>query len=694
MGVLDGSCGKISVKKLDEVLPFHLWRSFSGDVLFSLKTLIAAGSSLYIAFSLNLPQAYWALVTVLIIAQPYSGMIRSKALYRVIGTIVGASFVVFIMPLLINSPELFSLAICLWIAICLFLSLYDGSPRSYGFILGGYTSALIGFPAVDSPGSIFLLARSRVEEVVLGVLTTFLVNELFFPRQVTPLLLSRMDKWLSHIAKWGGEEISGRGISPEVPHSLGSEISAMSTIGIHAAYESMDPRISGWLEALMSRMRDLLPVFVDLGIHRKVLFSLSPVISADLDGLGGEISDWMSGKHHLSAKEMDLMVSRWFSEHGIPFGSPEGKSIPTDLGSLMDRLSVRFHELVLIWGDCRRMRQRIAHGGVEDPPPPKGRVSVFRDPLLPFLSALAVSLAVGVSIFIWRALDWPDGFAAAMMASVSGTFFASMDDPSGAILDFLAKINIGSAAGMITLFFLLPQVHDFAGLMAALGVVLIPAGMVLARPDGPLKVLPFMIGFSALIALQSTYHADFAHTWNTAISEAVGVFLAALSTVLVRSVGVSFSIRRILSSIHMEIVQLARFQGKMEREVFVDHMFDRISPLMARIGILGKDERKKLPDGLHDMVVGLDLIRLGEIREKLPARMNDSIDRLRLSIGEYYDRPGQSGKVALKSRLDEVWLEVVSSADLDLEPETLSLLASLRWTLDGAGFAPSSAGRV
>ncbi len=691
--MFDGYGMGTSLKDLDGLLPFSLSNSFPGDLLFSLKTLLASGLALYIAFSLNLPQPYWALVTVLIIAQPYSGMIKSKALYRIIGTVVGASFIVFVMPLLINSPELFSLAICLWIAFCLFLSLYDGSPRSYGFILGGYTAALIGFPAVDSPGTIFLLARSRVEEVVLGVLTTFLVHELFFPRQVTPLLLSKMDQWISHVAKWGGEEISGRG-TPGFPHGIGAEISAISAMGIHAAYESPDPRAIGWLDALMFRMRDLLPVLVDLGIHRKALLKISPELSEEMDILGGEVSDWITGKSHHSSKEMDLMVSRWFMSHGAPFKMTEAMAIPTELGSLMERLSVRFHDLILIWGDCRHMRQRIAHGGVEEPPPPKGRVSVFRDPLLPLLSALAVSLAVLASIFLWRSLDWPDGFAAAMMAAVSGTFFAAMDDPSVAILDFLAKINIGSAAGLFTLFFLLPKMHDFWGLMFVLSLALLPAGVMLARPDGPLKVLPFMIGFSGLIALQSTYHADFAHAWNTAISEAVGVFLAALSTILVRSVGVSFSIRRILASLHAELRQLAMLQGKMEREVFVDRMFDRIAPLMSRMGVIALEERKKLPDGLYEMVVGLDLIRLAEMREKLPSGLGEPLSRLIHHIGEYYDRPYQTRKASVKSLFDEVWTAVVTSVDLDVEAETLSLLASLRWTLDGGGFRSAHGGAV
>jgi uncharacterized membrane protein YccC len=247
---------------------------------------------------------------------------------------------------------------------------------------------------------------------------------------------------------------------------------------------------------------------------------------------------------------------------------------------------------------------------------------------------------------------------------------------------------------LLTLFFLLPQAHDFLGLMLVLSVTIIPAGVLLARPDGPLKVLPFMIGFSALIALQSTYHADFAHAWNTAISEAVGVFLAALSTVLVRSVGVSFSIKRILSSIRMEISQLSKLGGTMDRGVFVDRMFDRISPLMARSAVLEKEERKTLPDGLYDMVVGLDLIRLGQLREKLPIQTGELISRLTLAIGAYYDHQDPSRMSSIKRLFEELWLDILKSTDLKLESETLSLLSSLRWTLAGIGFWEAHKGKL
>ena len=106
-----------------------------GDALFSLKTFLAALIALYIAFLWNLSQPHWALLTVLIVAQAYTGMVRSKALYRFIGTFVGAAMAVFLIPRLVNLPELLTFFLAGWIALCLYLSLIDGTPRSYAYIL-------------------------------------------------------------------------------------------------------------------------------------------------------------------------------------------------------------------------------------------------------------------------------------------------------------------------------------------------------------------------------------------------------------------------------------------------------------------------------------------------------------------------------------------------------------------------------
>ncbi len=118
------------------------------DIIFSVKTFVAAMMALLIGFAADLPRPYWALATVYITSQPLAGATRSKAIYRVVGTLIGAIASIAFVPALVNSPELLSLAIAAWVGLCLYVSLLDRTPRSYMFMLAGYTCALIAFPWV------------------------------------------------------------------------------------------------------------------------------------------------------------------------------------------------------------------------------------------------------------------------------------------------------------------------------------------------------------------------------------------------------------------------------------------------------------------------------------------------------------------------------------------------------------------
>ncbi|MDT9170989.1 FUSC family protein, partial [Escherichia coli] len=78
--------------------------------LFSANSFAAAMLALFIGFSLGLPRPYWAMTTAYIVSQPLSGAVRSKAVYRVAGTLLGAAAAVALVPNLVNSPLLLSLA--------------------------------------------------------------------------------------------------------------------------------------------------------------------------------------------------------------------------------------------------------------------------------------------------------------------------------------------------------------------------------------------------------------------------------------------------------------------------------------------------------------------------------------------------------------------------------------------------------
>ena len=72
----------------------------------------------------------------------------------------------------------------IWLAGCLFMALLNRGPRGYAFLLAGYTTAFIGFPAVTSPETIFDTVVARSEEIILGTVVAVLFASLLFPASV------------------------------------------------------------------------------------------------------------------------------------------------------------------------------------------------------------------------------------------------------------------------------------------------------------------------------------------------------------------------------------------------------------------------------------------------------------------------------------------------------------------------------
>ncbi len=183
--------------------------------IFSVNCYIATILTMYIAFSLDLKSPGWAMTTVYLTSQPISGVMRAKAVYRVIGTFVGGVAMVAIVPNLIDAPELTTLAIILWVTLCLYIALHDRTPRSYMFVLSGYTAALIGFPSVLAPGAVFDTAVSRVEEITIGVLCAALgALGLIFPQSALSAFQAKLTSALADARRWIADGLT-RTATPE-----------------------------------------------------------------------------------------------------------------------------------------------------------------------------------------------------------------------------------------------------------------------------------------------------------------------------------------------------------------------------------------------------------------------------------------------------------------------------------------------
>ncbi len=425
------------------------------DAIFSLKTFAAAMLALYVAFSLDLPRPYWAMLTVYIVAQPLSGMARSKGVYRAAGTLTGAAFAVLAVPNLVTGPELLCLAFAGWLALCLYLSLLDGTPRAYAFMLAGYTAAIIGFPSVAAPEGIFDTALARSEEILLGILCATLVDMLVLPRPVGPIFRARLDAWLADAARWTRDVLAGEGEArgDADRHRLVADAAALGTLRLHAAYDTPALRAAeGWLVQLERWMRMLVSVLLAVEDRLAVLRRGDPAalerLRPVLDRLGASVS--ASGNlENAQAVARELRALR-----------PPREAMARDWDALiLASLLARLHDLAILWHECRELRRKVAageRGSVRDESPAQ-----HRDRTMAALSATAAAVATLLACAFWIGSAWPDGGTAATMAAVLSCLFAATDDPAPFALIFLWCTVASAIIAGIYLLGIMPAIDGF-----------------------------------------------------------------------------------------------------------------------------------------------------------------------------------------------------------------------------------------
>src|SRR4051812_49387992 len=146
--------------------------------IFAAKTTASALLALLIAFTFDLDQPKWALLTVFIVAQPQSGLVLAKSFYRIIGTAAGAAGALVLVSLFAQERVLFLATLAIWIGLCTFASKHARNFAAYGFVLSGYTAAIVGIPGALAPENAFFIAVARITEVSLGVITTAAISHL------------------------------------------------------------------------------------------------------------------------------------------------------------------------------------------------------------------------------------------------------------------------------------------------------------------------------------------------------------------------------------------------------------------------------------------------------------------------------------------------------------------------------------
>jgi uncharacterized membrane protein YccC len=606
--------------------------------IFSINSFAAAMLALYIGFSIGLPRPYWAMLTVYITAQPLTGALRSKALFRVLGTGLGATAAIALIPPLANAPVLLSLAMAGWAGLCLYLSLLDRTPRAYVFMLAGYTAAIIGFPSVNAPGEVFETGLARVEEIVLGIGCATVVHSVVFPRDVAGVLNLQAAKYLKDARDWIGEALAARDpqeIDAARRRRLASDVTELQILATHLPFDTSNlrPRTHA-VRALQDRLALLLPLLT--GVEDRVTaLRADAALPPEVASLLPAVAAWTAEDNPPREASIDLIarcaaLTPAFAEGPAAWAELLTASAMARLGQLIEALQ-ETRELVAYLADPRAVPAQL------DPVVrARARRPLHRDHGLAALSAFALAAAVLACCAFWWSTAWPEGAVAAMMAAVFASFFATQDDPAPALIGFLGWTLVALPIAALYLFAILPAIDGFPLLALSLLPVLFVLGYLQADPSQYGRAMPLIIGFAGALSLQEVFTADFPSFVNASLAQIVGIGAALSATRLFRTLSASWSARRLLRRGWRALSDLAAAPRPPSAEGWTSAMLDRLGLVTPRLAVAAPDEALQDADVLVDLRLGLNLIDLKGVQRSMPP--SAAVDRTLEGVSTLYAR--------------------------------------------------------
>ena len=553
--------------------------------LFSLKSFFAAMLALYLSSRFGLPRPFWSMMTAYIVAHPLAGHVRSKSLYRLCGTVLGCAATVVLIPSLSGSPVLLSLALALWMGSCLYLSLMDRSARSYAFMLGGYSAALIGFPLVDAPAAMFDTAVARTEEIALGIVCASLVHSIVLPASLAPSLLGLIDRTLGDVRRWAGDLMSP-GADDETGNRLAQDrrriaidITQLRLLATHVPFDTGGLR---WTRHAVGDLHD------GLAALTPSLSALEDRLAALRDATGGvpdPVARVMAqGCACLDADAppgaLDGVRAAARAESADRRNSSWVRALNIDVAAHVD-------ELVAGWRRCNALRVDIAAGLAGHAPPPKrgeaSRPVLHVDRGLALRSAFTVVLSTCIACAAWIFSGWRAGSSMAMAAAVFCSFFATMDDPVPGMHKFLVALLWSMPVSAFYILGVMPLAHDLGMLVLCIAPLFLVVGGYLARPASSLTALGMFFGVAGTLALHDIASADWVSFLEGNLALFAGALIAARVTAIVRSVSSEWSVQRIHRATWRDLSEMAaRPKRALARDAFTGRMLDRIALLVPR----------------------------------------------------------------------------------------------------------------
>lgn len=622
------------------------WR----EVIFSIKTFGAAMLALYIAFWLNLTQPSWAMLTAFVVSQPIAGMVVAKSLFRVVGTVVGATIALLLVASFAQSGPVFLTLLALWIGAGTFTSvLLRDAPAAYGAMLSGYTAAIVGIPAALAPETAFDYASGRCIEILIGIGCATIVSQVVFPRTAGDALQTSVDLTMKAVARWVGDVLRGESQDDKVladQRKMIADVIALDALRVFSTFDTPKVRAAGNVARhLQGQFVTLLSMLVSIHDRMGVLRERETALLPTLQPLLNRTAALLDRDDPLVH---DPAVSNAVNElkQEIERRLPTFEAMALDHRNILVRtVLLRVRDVLDTWHRVLALRNNLFSGtavSLQDTgllPEAAPSSARYRDYTLAIIAGAISTTAVLVTSAFWLTTGWSQGSSAVIFSGIICSILASLDDPAAAAGNFLKMTALSAIAAAIYLFAVLPWIDGFGSLVAVLLPFYLPFGILLAMPGVGTRVTPLGLNLAALLGLTNNgVQTDFATFANSTLALLAGIVSGILMFRLLRPLGVEWTIRRIRQSALRDLERLAEPENRIPRPLFESRMFDRINALFSRIDMTNPEQRDMIRAQLTGLRIGLNVIALKAARADLHPPAADAVTRFLAALSNHFGR--------------------------------------------------------
>lgn len=534
-------------------------------LLFGFRLWASVCLALFVAFTLELDNPFWAGTTAAIVCQPSLGASLRKGWYRMVGTVIGAVAIVVLTAVFPQDRFGFLFTLALWVATSVVVGTLLRNFSAYAAALAGYTAAIVAGDVLGATGGpsseVFMLAITRASEIGIGIVSAGIV--------LAGTSLGGARRRLARLLAAVAAEIGGR-------------ITNMLALAGPSLPETQAAR-----RDLVRRAIGLDPVIDEVFGESSRLRPHSPVLQLAVEGLISALAAWRTLAVHLARLPTDRSQAeasrilalfpqalrtapllgapaRWIADptglrsaceaairtlDSAPVATPSLRLVADKSAEALAGLAQALDGLILLLGGHPRP---VALR-------PGFRIRVA-DWLPIIIKAIRAFLAIAAVEILWIVTEWPNGALAVTFTAIGVSLFALREYQAYSVaMSFLIGTVLTTAAAAVIKFALLPAMatNSFAALSFALGLLLVPAGALMAQPWQTGVFTGAVINIVPLLAPSNVMVYDTQQFYNTALAIIVGVAAAALSFRLLPPLPPALFIPRLLALTLRDLRRLA-----------------------------------------------------------------------------------------------------------------------------------------